>query len=377
MRLIPFVAAAVAAVAVLTGGAALAAGVQKSPRSAPQFDGTVYATAYLGDTVYVGGSFGNAIVAGRSYPRARLAAFDARTGALLPWAPGADDTVRGLAADGDSVYAIGDFSRISGAKRDSLAKLGASTGAVDAFSHAIAGSPVAIGVGGGRVYVAGRFTAVDSARRSNLAAFSTATGALDTRWAPTADDTVEALAVAKDRVYLGGRFHKVNGVANALRLTAVDPATGALDKGFLPRPGAVVLAVAVAADGTVVAGMGGQGGRAAAYSPAGREKWTRVFDGDVQAVGALDGVAYVGGHFDKACKTPRNGSQGVCTDGSLPRVKLAAVDGAGRLLDWAPQANGIVGVRTITTSEPLRQVVAGGEFTMIAGAGWKRLAVFG
>ncbi|MER7279868.1 hypothetical protein ABT369_36055 [Dactylosporangium sp. NPDC000244] len=377
MRLIPFVAAAVAAVAVLTGGIASAAGAERGPRVSPQFDGTVYTTAYLGETVYVGGSFGNAIVGGRSVARSRLAAFDARTGALLNWAPNADDTVRALATDGHAVYVAGDFSRISGAKRDSLAKLDATSGAVDAFSHAIAGSPVTLAVQGSRLYVGGRFTQIDSSRRANLAAFDTATGALDARWTPTTDDAVESIAAGKGRVYLGGSFHKTGNVSNSLRLTAVDPVTGALDKGFQPRPEAVVHSVAVGADGTVYAGMGGQGGRAAAYAPDGRQRWLRVFDGDVQAVAALGDVAYVGGHFDRACKTARNGSQGVCTDGSLSRVKLAAVDGSGRLLDWAPQANGIVGVRTLTAAEPLRQVVAGGEFTMVAGASWKRLAVFG
>ncbi|MGI5245866.1 hypothetical protein [Dactylosporangium sp. CA-139066] len=372
MRFIPFAVAAVAVGALLIGGSADAATVQKSP----QFDGAVYSAAYLGDTVFVGGSFANAVVGGRSYPRTRLAAFNARTGALLDWAPAADDTVRAIAADGNSVYAAGDFSRIGGAKRDSLAKLDAKTGAVDAFSHTIAGSPVALAVGGGRLYVGGRFTGVDSARRTNLAAFSLATGALDGKWAPTTDDAVQALAFTPQRVYLGGSFHRTDNVANSLRLSAVDPADGSLDRGFQPRPDAVVTSVAVGADGTVYAGQGGQGGRAAAYTPGGKVRWTRVFDGDVQAVAVLGGVAYIGGHFDRACKTNQNGSQGACTGGSLSRVKLAAVDASGRLLDWAPQANGIVGVRTLAASENLHQVTAGGEFTTVGGVSQKRLAVF-
>jgi hypothetical protein len=377
MRLIPFAAVVVAIGALLVGGAASAATVQKSPVRAPQFDGTVYATAYRGDTVYVGGSFANAIVDGRSHPRGRLAAFDARTGALLDWAPAADATVRALATDGNSVYAAGDFARISNVKRDSLARLDATTGAVDAFSHAVTGSPVALGVGSGRLYVGGRFSAIGSARRANLAAFSLATGALDARWAPTTDDAVEALAVGPGRVYLAGSFHKTDDVANSLRLTAVDPVNGALDRGFLPRPAALVLAVAVGSDGTVYAGMGGQGGRAVAYTPGGKVRWTRVFDGDVQAVAALGTVAYVGGHFDRACKTPKNGSQGACSDGSTARVKLAAVDDSGRLLDWAPQANGVVGVRSLAVNQSLQQVTAGGEFTTVGGLSRKRLAVFG
>jgi hypothetical protein len=367
---------AVAAIALAGTGVARAAVVSTAAHSSPQFNGSVYAIAYHGDTVYVGGSFTSAVIDGHLVHRDRLAAFDTRSGDLLSWAPEADDTVRALAVSGRAVYAAGDFTEVSGHQRNHLAEINGSSGAVGTFSHRVGGIPQALAVGDGKLYVGGSFSRIDSSRRSRLAAFSLDDGAIDREWTPTADDTVHALAFAGDRVYLGGSFHRTDGVRSTLRLSAVDPETGELDEDFRPSPPALVHAIAVDGNG-VYAAMGGQGGQAAAYSPSGRTRWTRFFDGDVQGVAVLDGTAYVGGHFDRACTTNANGAHGTCTGRSQSRVKLAAINANGSLNSWAPQANGIVGVRTIVV-DPLRHTVAvGGDFTTIGGKPQKRYAFFG
>ncbi|MFB9446989.1 PQQ-binding-like beta-propeller repeat protein [Dactylosporangium vinaceum] len=361
-----------AALTVLAGVPAIAV-VAPAALPAPSFDGPVYSVAYRGDVVFVGGQFAAAVVAGRRMPRQHLAAFDARTGRLLDWAPPADGTVQALAVAGGTVYAATDSG---------LTGLDAGTGAASGFKHRVAGRVTTLAAGADRLYAGGRFSAVDGVKRGNLAAFTLAGGALDPAWTAGADDAVNGLAVDGPRVYLGGRFHRVNG-SSALRLAAVDASTGALDRGFRPNPPAEILGVATEArpgergGAAVAAAMGGQGGRAAGYSAAGAVRWQRVFDGDVQTVAILDGVTYLGGHFDAACTTTRNGAHGICTDGAAARVKLAAVDRSGRLLDWAPQANGIVGVRSLAAGAATGTVTAGGEFTTIGGIVQKRVAIFG
>ncbi|MFI7539910.1 hypothetical protein [Actinoplanes sp. NPDC049599] len=379
MRFFQFVSRvlSVSAVAVvaLTCAVAPAQAISASPEQAPAFNGSVYAVVYRGSTVYVGGSFTSVGWGGRTYDRARLAAFDAASGALLDWAPAADATVRALAVSGTSIYAGGDFHRVSGLRRDALARIDATSGRVGDFSHSVAGAPYALAAGRGRLYVAGSFTSIDGITRRNLAAFSLARGGLDRGWRAGADDSVHALALAGSRVYAGGAFHQVNGVSGTLRIAALSATSGRVFNAFRPPAPAQVNALATDAHG-VYAATGGQGGKVIAYAGGGAVRWARVFDGDTVAVTVLAGTVYVGGHFDRACLTSRNGSQGSCTDGAVNRVKLAAIDSRGALTPWAPQANGVIGVRALAADRARATIAAGGDFTIINGTSRKRLAFF-
>jgi hypothetical protein len=374
-----FVAAAATAavLAIASGAQAAVPTVAQAPQKMPTFNGGVYAMAYDGDTIYLGGSFTQANSAGKKWNRAGLAAVNAQTGALLSWAPTANGTIEAMAVDPatNDVYVGGAFSTINGTSRDSIAEIG-STGVLGSFKHAIGGAPRVLTVGHGLLYLGGHITSVDSQARTNLAAFTLSTGALSTAWAPTADDDVYAITSDTNRVYIGGKFHKIDNVSGTGKLAAVNPTTGAHDATFKPSVGVLVYTVAVGPNG-VFAAEGGQGGRAIEYSPAGVNMWTFTTDGDIQALTYLNGVVYVGGHFDNACKSASTGALGSCTDGSVSRVKLAAVDAtSGVLTDWNPTGNGIHGVFTMASSTILASVAAGGEFTTIQGVSRGRFAQF-
>ncbi|GAA0536126.1 hypothetical protein GCM10010172_16860 [Paractinoplanes ferrugineus] len=342
---------------------------------APTFNGGVYAIAHRGPIVYLGGAFTSATYRGRIYPRLRLAALDARTGALLSWAPAADGTVRALQSAGDTIYAAGDFHAVGGQVRDSLAALSPGSGAVLSFRHTLTGTAYTLTSGNGRLYLGGSFSDVDGHRRAGLAAFTLADGELDAVWRPRADDTVHTLVSYGGRVFVGGSFHSIDEVHGTLRLAALHGRTGRVQEKFLPRPPAEVRSIAVDQAGVYVA-TAGLGGRAIAYSFNGAVRWQRVFDGDAATIATVGGLTYVGGHFDSACLTSRNGAHGVCVDGSQPRYKLAAVTATGGLASWAPKGNGVIGVRVLSVNQATGTLEAGGDFTTIDGQDRRRLAVF-
>src|SRR5688572_16087355 len=85
-------------------------------------NGPVLATAIVGDTVVVGGTFTRAVSPqGTIVDRVNLAAFSLSTGALLTgWRADTNGTVRALGTDGTSVWVGGDFTDIGGMPRQRL-----------------------------------------------------------------------------------------------------------------------------------------------------------------------------------------------------------------------------------------------------------------
>jgi hypothetical protein len=60
----------------------------------------------------------------------------------------------------------------------------------------------------------------------------------------------------------------------------------------------------------------------------------------------------------------------------VPRVKLASITATGALSTWAPQANGVIGVRVLAAGPAGGAICAGGDFTTMGGRERLRYATF-
>ena len=360
------VASTVAALASATlglGPAAAAIAPTPTPTWTPT-TGRVYAVARVGTAVVIGGTFtalwspdGKTTVA-----RNRLAAFDATTGALLAWNPGASDVVRALepSADGTGVYVGGSFTTVGGVAQARLALVSLTTGKVTtAFAARPASTVLALERVGSRLFLGGYFSSVNGASRLRLAAVDAGTGALVTGWTAQADSNVYTLQASADgsTLYVGGQFHTLAGQSRDY-LGAVSVSTGAATSwrppaGCLDTSNPCYVYDLAIGDTAVYAGVGGPGGRAVAYDVTTASRlWQTTTDGDVQAIALQGGRLVVGGHFDTAF-------------GGQPRAGLAALDPTtGGVVDgWAPKLLYDMGVWDLLGDADSLRV--GGGFTRV------------
>jgi trimeric autotransporter adhesin len=166
---------------------------------------------------------------------------------------------------------------------------------------------------GNRVYLGGDFTHVNGVARNRLAAIDATTGKL-TNWNPNANGSVRTLAASPDstRIYAGGTFTSVGGTYRG-RLAALDAATGGLDPTWKP--------------GTA--------------------------NSTVRSIAVSGNRVYIGGDF-----TTLKGQS---------RERLALVVGATGALDpsWRPTAN--ARVRALALSPTGSRLYVGGGFTAVSG----------
>ena len=340
-------------------------------------NGRIRAMVRIGDTLYLGGSFGQAVSPDGTFtvPRHNLAAIDTTTGALLPWAPFADNpggsgaaasgAVFGMETDGTQLFLTGDFTTITwtapgGLTQTVSPRLRFASIAPDQYGSLLdlqASSDTrqrALVLSGTTLYIGGEFAQMDGQPRARLAAIdlsSTPPGAL-LPWAPTANSSVTTMALASTgNIMIGGTFTTVNGSVVQTHLAAIDPAGNAAP--WAVHPAYKVLSL-VSQGPSVYVGTGGRGNAVTAFDGVGNRLWTRRTNGDVQAVGFCQGQVIAGGHFGKI---------------GLDRIpKLAAFDPVTGNVDtsWQPHpAGGTFGVWSLLGTS--NKLFAGGDFTSVGG----------
>ena len=218
-------------------------------------DGTTYA---VGSFTQVGASTGG------------FAALAFSDGLVARGRPSIDGRVRATATDDTgNVYLGGDFGSVGASVRWSIARL-LPNGTLDetwspsfTYSDPSTPGPVSLGsvyaieVAGPRIYVGGQFEYVDGVACKNLAVIDANTGDVDPTWCPEPDYQVNALASDDSAIYVGGNFGALYCSTGTCvprsRLAAFSRLTGALSD-WDPRPNGSVFALETAASTVYVGG---------------------------------------------------------------------------------------------------------------------------
>ena len=318
--------------------------------------------------LYVGGSFTTL----KGQPRLRLARVTHVGGALDvvldPWNPGANGTVRAVAAAApDAVFVGGDFTTIGGQARAGLARLDAAGGTPTAFSAGESVVVSALTVAGDTLYAAGPFEFVSGAPRNSVAAFSISTGNL-LPWNPAPAGTVFAVGAQGSQVALAGSLTGF-GASPATYLAAVNLQTGQLLP-WSPRVNGIVRSMAVVGAAVYVGGEFTSAGGAARNGLAALDAvtgsalpWNPNVNGSVAQMRADASSLYVVGSFSTVGGQPRN---------MLARVRLS--DGSADPA-FAPSvvAAGVTALQTLLLDGP--RLYVGGGLVTFGSAPSTRLAM--
>ena len=348
--------------------AAMAAPVDRTPESSAHADdGKVGASVAVGGSLVVGGTFTH--VDGQV--RNRLAALDARSGALLSsLRVDVDGEVAALATDGSTLFIGGKFNAVNGVRRNNLAAVDAATGALrTGFNPAPVGMVRALDYLNGRLYVGGGFSSIAGTARTNLAAVDATSGALVSGF-PTADGTVQGITVAGSDVYVGGDFSRIG--ASARNRVAAITASGTVQpyqvSGIAP-----VYDIAVDVSGTYLATAGGLPSGNSLYktTSTGTKVWQVATDGNLQAVQVVGDTVYAAGHFGNLCGTTSGG----CGSTTIARKAFVA-NAAGTAPNARAWAKFNTALGVFDLNEAGGNIYALGVFTKVNGKSVARLAVF-
>jgi hypothetical protein len=364
------------------------------------YGGEVRATAQIGNTIYVGGTFTSVGYGSGTVARAYLAALDAASGQLVEgFNPKPDNAVDSLlkSTDGTRLYAGGVFNRIGGCTPcDRLAALDPATGAANPGFHPQPNASVLkMALGGRTLYLGGKFTTVAGVARPRLAAVDAISGGLGTKLTLVPNRAVRDLALNStgSTLYLAGSFTSISGttrynfasVGTASRaLTAWNPNVHASGWGVALSPDNATAYLSTADGNESVCNAAHESVIAMSATGSGTPpvKWHNGGDpgcpfnsGDVNAVEATSSAVYIGGHLTNLCTVMKTSYTARCAGALTTRSHVAALNPTNGLpLSWNPGADGIRGVLVLQATPAGLGV--GGDFTHTNGVRHNEFALF-
>lgn len=171
----------------------------------------VYSLDIIDNTVYVAGSFN---LLGGTQARGNLAAIDATSGAILPWAPISTGIVDKIRVAPNAAYVVGEFaSGIGGVTRPyRIAALNLTSNTATSWNPDFKNGAVNdIALAGSDLFVGGYFDSVGVQPRPGLTSFELATGNV-TAWKPDpgsnsdGEFNINALSSSQTKLYVTGSF---------------------------------------------------------------------------------------------------------------------------------------------------------------------------
>ncbi len=199
-------------------------------------NGTVYASATDGTSMYLGGSFSLA-----NYVTTKaLIGVDGSSNQILDYRISSrfnsGAIIKAVLVSNGFAFVGGSFTSYNGTTVQNLAKINLSTGALDTTFTQTTGpnnAVNALAMNGSALYIGGSFTGYRALSGNNykyLLKLDSTSGALDTAFVPTFgtySGNVYALHLANSAIYAGGDFSGTNGVTTGSTLIKVNLSTGA------------------------------------------------------------------------------------------------------------------------------------------------------
>lgn len=175
--------------------------------------------------------------------------------------PSFNDTVRTVINRGSTIYVGGEFTSVTDSTgtyaRSGAAAVDATTGRVLPWNPRVNGTVREIAVAREGVYLGGRFSQVRGAERRNIAKVRPGgVGRLVATFRLTPNGPVKAIALGRGRAYIGGDFTKVNGKARSGLAAFSRKGSGRLLAGWRPKvANGPVLELVHTRSGVYVAGL--------------------------------------------------------------------------------------------------------------------------